>query len=424
MKTGQLHKTGSPDLEFGLQGQLTLSLLNIPAEFEGTRLVKGLALQPDGKIIVGAELFNGVPGLHVYALMRLHDNGALDDTFATKGITSGSFLDGQHCGGEKVMVLPDGKLQLLGWTLYKDGWAHLVIARFDQEGNVDGGFGDRGQLVIESTATSKLVKTSQSLSIDAEGKFWVTANYVDPQTSDHFSGSIFSINPDGDWNTDFNRTGRLDFKDTQSPFTTVNACLPQDGRLLIAGNTLQEGLDTAYVARLTSDGQLDDSFGDPQTQGMHTLRVNDKDCRFNDLDQRIGGSLACFGQCGTDLETESQGLLTLLTPDGKPDQSFNEGNPLLTQLAQQSGTRWRCGYVQANGCMVALSGDSELYLARVLPQGIPDKDFGNLGQVKLDNADLGQLPPFQLIKRSDNRILLSFNFEHLDGLGRIDSYLG
>ncbi|MCR8933020.1 MULTISPECIES: hypothetical protein [Pseudomonas] len=427
MNTVQRHQPGSPNLDFGVSGELTLRRLDLPEEFNGTRLVKGLALQPDGKIIIGAELFNGKSDRSVYALIRLHTDGSLDKTFAEQGIQSASFVKGQSCGSGKVRVLADGKLLLLGWTLREDdGWAHLVIARFNQNGNVDEGFGDHGRLIIENAERSKFVVTSETMQTTTQDNFFVTANYVDPHASDHFSGRIFSVRPDGSWNTDFNGTGRLDFRvDTTGPFTAVNACLEQGDKLLVAGNALWHGLDHAYVARISHDGQLDQRFGDPKTPGLHILRINQKDCKFNDLNKKSDGSLACFGQCGADAEPDSQGLLTLLTPNGTPHRIFNRGQPLLTHFDGASeGVRWRCGYIQQDGRIVALSGDLELYLARILPDGQADQEFGNLGHVKLNNADVGKLPPCQLVARSDNYIFLSFNFEHLSGLGRIDSYIG
>jgi uncharacterized delta-60 repeat protein len=420
----QLPQPGDADLSFANSGVFSLSNASLPPDLEGARLINGLALQPDGKIVVGAGLYHANDERYVYALIRLNTDGSLDTQFADEGVRFGNFLNGYSAGGGKISVLPDGKILMLGWTLSEStGWASLVVARFLPNGDIDEEFGEQGRRIIENGEKSKFVSTSETLQIDTDGKLFVTANYVNPDASDHYSASIFSFLPNGLLNGNFNGTGRLDFRaDNSGPYTVIGSCLLQGNKLLIAGDALLQGLSTAYVARLHPDGILDQTFGDVQTRGLYTIRVDNQDSRFNDLSHKADGSLACFGQIGTDSETGAQGLLVMLTPNGSPHQMFNEGKPLLTRLSDSDGTRWRCGYAQSDGSLVALSGDNEMYLARFLPEGVPDREFGNSGHVVL--PDLRKLPPCQLIKRPDNRVLLSFNFSHLDSLGLIHSYIG
>jgi len=429
MNTSHKQKTrrpGEADPDFGKHGSVSMYELDFPEKLQGTRLIHGLA-HSDGKVIIGADLYDAKIQLNVYALIRLNDDGRLDKKFAELGFHVGSFLDGHSCGAGKVTVLDDGKILLLGWTLSPDnGWGELVVARFHENGGIDESFGEKGRRIIPNAENSKFVVTSESIQVNSQGTLFITANYANPDASDHYSASIYSIKADGSWNNEFNGTGHLKFTvDAASPFTAVNSCLLQGDKLLIAGNALLQGLETAYVARLNPDGSPDRGFGDIRTPGLFTLRVNNLSNRFNDLSQGPDGSLACFGQSGADWETSAEGLLSMLTPNGTPHRLFNNGEPLLTQLdSSPTGIRWRCGYTQEDGKLVALSGDQNPYLARLLPDGKPDEGFGESGYVELKDSDVDKKPLFQLIKGSDNRILLSLNYAHLGGFGRIDAYLG
>lgn len=418
-----LPKPGDADLQFGNHGEVSLSNVPLPLEFQGRRLIKGLALQPDEKIVVAADLYLATKSLYGYALIRLNSDGSLDTQFADRGMRFGSFLDGYHSGGGKITVLPDGKMLMLGWTRSENNdWASLVVARFLPNGDIDDTYGRQGAHIIENGNESKFVLASETMQVDADGTQFVTANYVNPDAADHYSASIFSFDSKGLWNTNFNHTGRLDFRaDNSGPYTAIGTCLLQGEKLLIGGNALLQGLDTAYLARLLPNGTLDENFGHRQTPGLYTIRVNNQDCRFNDLNQKTDGSLTCFGQIGADSGSDAEGLLIVLTPKGEPNLMFNEGKPLPTRFNDSYGTRWRCGYAQSDGCLVALSGDSGMYLARFRPNGEPDSAFGNSGHVEL--PDLAKLPPCQLIQRSGNRILLSLNFAHLDEFGLIRSYI-
>lgn len=376
--------------------------------------------------MIGADLYDSEHLLYVYALIRLNSNGSLDEKFAKKGLHFGSFLDGHSCGAGKVTVLPEGQILLLGWTLSpNNGWAELVVARFDKNGVIDRNFGENGRRIIKNSEKRKFVITSESVQVNSLGTMFITANYADPENLDHYSGNIYSLKADGSFNEEFNGTGHLEFRvDDKSPFTEINSCLLQGDKLLIAGNALMEGLDAAYVARLNPDGSQDREFGNDQTYGLYILRDDKLSNRFNDLRQGSGSSLACFGQSGNS-HTSAKGLLSMLTPNGTPHRLFNDGKPLLTPLeSSPTGIRWRCGYTQEDGKIVALSGDQNPYLARLLPDGKPDEGFGKSGYVELKEADVDKTPPFQLIKGHDDRILLSFNFLHMSGFGRIDAYLG
>ena len=91
--------------------------------------IYAMALQADGKIIIGGDFtsFAGVPHLH---LARLNPDGSIDATF-----TSGS-----DDSVRAIVVQPDGKIVIGGLFASVNGTALNHVARFNVDGSIDAGF--------------------------------------------------------------------------------------------------------------------------------------------------------------------------------------------------------------------------------------------------------------------------------------------
>jgi uncharacterized delta-60 repeat protein len=121
---------GSPDPSFGTGGVASLP-------FAEPVWSNAVALQPDGKIVVGGFIED--PDKK-FLVMRLDADGAFDPTFGTGGIVVDS-PDGP-IGSQLVLgvdVLPDGKILAGG---YGNGAA--IVMRYLPDGSADGAFGMAG----------------------------------------------------------------------------------------------------------------------------------------------------------------------------------------------------------------------------------------------------------------------------------------
>ena len=95
-------------------------------------LVTDLALQPDGRIVIGGEftMFNGVPRGGV---ARLHADGSLDTSFYPgSGIATGDV--------EKLALQPDGRILVRGNFASFNGVTLSGLARLNANGSLDYGF--------------------------------------------------------------------------------------------------------------------------------------------------------------------------------------------------------------------------------------------------------------------------------------------
>ncbi len=94
-------------------------------------LVVSLALQADGKVVIGGP-FTSVSGTAQNQIARLHADGTLDTSFDPgRGVASGL---------EAVAVQPDGKVLLCGSFSSVNGVICQQIARLNAGGGVDLGF--------------------------------------------------------------------------------------------------------------------------------------------------------------------------------------------------------------------------------------------------------------------------------------------
>src|SRR5690606_27917672 len=115
-------------------GILTTSIWN-------NNYTRCIAVQPDNKILVAGNMSNSSPYMQSYFVMRLNEDGTIDETFGTDG-----FLYEENTNGEwvlKMLVQPDGKILLTGKS---------YIARLLPDGTLDNTFGDNGVSQFENVS--------------------------------------------------------------------------------------------------------------------------------------------------------------------------------------------------------------------------------------------------------------------------------
>ena len=110
----RFNTNGSVDTTFGTNGVITNNF-SLMDDFTnpGTLQLKNIILQPDGKLIVGLDTFDG--SHYHFLLTRFNSNGSPDTTFGTNGeITTafGNFDDHLHA----IVLQPDSKIIAAGST--------------------------------------------------------------------------------------------------------------------------------------------------------------------------------------------------------------------------------------------------------------------------------------------------------------------
>ena len=136
--------SGQPDASFGVQG-----LALIPFPNFGT--VKGVAIAPDGKIVVVGTATNPAGG-NEFALLRLNADGSLDTGFGENGLVTTSFSPGDDIPSTLFIEVDDSILVAGTVDTASDATQPFAFAHYGPDGSVDIGFGNGGALVIPTVS--------------------------------------------------------------------------------------------------------------------------------------------------------------------------------------------------------------------------------------------------------------------------------
>ena len=126
----RLNADGNLDRSFNLMGGFTVS-----GHPGNSTYVKSIALQPDGKILVGG-LFDTFNGTRVGHMVRLTSSGSLDTTFNV----GNGFYGGSYDAPKQIIILPDNKLLVSGRFDSVDGHQSTNLVRLLSDGAFDTAF--------------------------------------------------------------------------------------------------------------------------------------------------------------------------------------------------------------------------------------------------------------------------------------------
>jgi uncharacterized delta-60 repeat protein len=129
---------GRPDDTFGTDGVVLTS-----AGFEGTAYDVGL--QPDGKLLAVGNSEPGGGSVVGVATARFDRDGSLDETFGGGDGRVEAFPgDAEFSRGYDVLVQPDGKVVVGGYSFGEGDYSHFLLLRYHRNGTPDGSFGRDG----------------------------------------------------------------------------------------------------------------------------------------------------------------------------------------------------------------------------------------------------------------------------------------
>ncbi|MFP5318688.1 MAG: hypothetical protein ACLGI2_10395 [Acidimicrobiia bacterium] len=221
------------------------------------------------------------------AVTRYGADGALDTSFGTAGVASVNVARGGKAAelARGVVVQPSGKVVISGVaehdpTATGDGArdTDVVLARFDESGRLDAGFGTGGAVRLDlSTGVAEgsayRSDTSWGLTALPDGKLLVVAGQVAPGRTD-LDFAVVRLTADGTKDTTFGEGGvALVGVAPGVSETPRSAVLLPDGRAVVAGYAAIDGLVKTILFALTPSGALDPSFGTGGT-AVHALLGN------------------------------------------------------------------------------------------------------------------------------------------------------
>jgi uncharacterized delta-60 repeat protein len=326
-------------------------------------------------LLAGAALAAGL-GATVVTTNSWAAAGVLDPTFGSAGTVNTA---GQ--GDARAVVLqPDGKLVAAGSSRVGSSW-QFGLARYDARGALDPGFGSSGL----ATTTIGTRSWASALVLQPDGKL-VAAGLGD-MDANGANGvlALARFNGDGTLDATFGTKGTV----TSAISTTAvqDALLLQpDGKLVVVGETRQNGVDVFALARYNGNGTVDPTFG---SGGTVTTLVNVDSFALAAALQPDGKVVAVGSAQGP-----GGGFgVARYNADGTLDRSFGSGGTVTTPIGSNTVATANAVTVAPDG-KLAVAGSayrpdpatgpstaSVFAVARYNPDGTLDPTFGSAGTV-------------------------------------------
>jgi uncharacterized delta-60 repeat protein len=362
---------------------LTGSLRAAPGELDTSfnpgsgvdNTVYAIAVQPDGKIVVGG-FFSTVKGLPRNRIARLHADGSGDSSFDPG--------TGANNSVGTVVLQSDGKVLIGGTFFTLNGVSRNGIARLNVDGSLDTGFDPGAGLYGANKWVSSIVLQSGGKMLIGGGNFYWTLNGIS-------CTNLARFNADGTFDSGFN-------PGTGANGSVSSVAVQPDGKVLIGGNfTAINGISRTNIARLNADGSLDTLFN-PGTGANGTV--------FSVAVQSDGKVL--MGGDFTTVNAISRNRIARLNADGSVDTGFDSGTGASNRVrfvALQAD-----GKVLIGGAFTTVSGTSRWRIARLAANGSLDTSF---------NPGSGASSDVECIAfQADGKVLIGGSFTSFNNVTR------
>ncbi|WP_434703898.1 calcium-binding protein [Pseudomonas sp. Z1-12] len=334
-------------------------------------------------------------------------------------------LTGQFDNNQSIIIQPDGKILVGGYTEYL-AWGypgapgeesygyeqnHSVV-RLNADGSLDTSFHEGGIDIVPAAIAP--ASRYELTAVQTDGKVLVAvALNTDVQ--------VERFNSDGTRDASFGQNGAITV-DISHDFKDIDLTANADGTFQVSAR----GFDQATVTRIGNDGTFVDGFGE---NGVLTVKIPE-DAYYNggiSAAVQADGSVvvgAAYNAAGVGDPTYT---LQRFNPDGQLDTRFGDDGVLSLNAATGFGED-SVVTVQADGKIIVMGhgeGDTLATLARLNADGSFDASFGSKGRVTFE-ADT----PVALTVQDDGKILAAgtsngdFSVIRLNADGSVDTGFG
>jgi uncharacterized delta-60 repeat protein len=398
---------GALDRSFGNAGLVVIR------SAQRSFVADALAVQPDGKIVMGGMSSDVSSGNIQLAVARYNGDGTADDNFSSGGMAT-TPLGFAGAEANAVALQPDGMILVVG-TAYSHGSANdtLFVARFTSSGVLDSSFGTAG---VTTTQVGTGASGAAALALQPDGRIIVAGTaFSNGATDDDFA--IVRYKSSGRLDADFGSGGVVttDFSSSDpgggaSLDRAGAVALQTDGQIVVAGFTRGDRQSFA-VARYNPDGSLDPRFG-----SGGKMQIAAAEPQVYSVVVQHSGDIVLAGSAASSTRGTASFALVRLRSDGRADESFGSGG-LVTTTFEGSRSGARSVVVQSDGKLItagakfgapSAQGDalpeSGFALARYNSDGSIDSSFGDRGRALTSMGDAGATP-LSLAVQSDGKIL-------------------
>jgi uncharacterized delta-60 repeat protein len=246
---------GSLDNTFGKNGVVN-------SDLGGWEWARGMVLQPDGKIVITGRVTPSPIGNFMVA--RYTENGNLDSSFGTNGRTITDMGADEQSGC--IALQKDGKIIVGGEQAPNDNTGRnelFALARYTTNGVLDESFGNNGIVLQDFTDYYDVIN---SIALQGDGKIIAAGQVNGSYDYIHEYMAAARFNTDGSLDESFGNNGLVEAKYKPNyPTNGASVLVQPDDKIILGGNDSYDGGDTLiqdfFTERLLPDGSVDNSYG-------------------------------------------------------------------------------------------------------------------------------------------------------------------
>lgn len=323
-----------------------------------------LALQNDGKILLGGNAFQASDFSVLSLVARLLPDGKIDSIFGLNGAVFLPFGK-KYATVFDLLMQADGKILAAAEVSDDQGKRWIGVARLLADGALDSNFDGDGWLLLDAA-----VNLDVQLAMQPDGKILVGSLCV----NNNLDG-LARLMPDGTLDPTFGTGGFAVFSQPIA-FYIHKIMLRPNGKILLAGNEFSNSEDDFSAVQLLPNGTLDAGFG---VGGLaaHSL-VMEPNYGWCAALQQDGKLLIGGGQWLPNSGVSDRLAVIRLLENGSLDPNFGTAGKFLHNGASLS-----------DGFALALQSDGKILLGGYLPEISPESGFFRLKKDGTLDASFG-----------------------------------
>lgn len=198
-----------------------------------------IVIQKDGKFIRST----------LNSLVRFR-NFSVDNNFSVRGSLTFPILNNTPFSSKAVALQKDEKIIVLG-TADKS-----CVLRYDTNGKLDSSFGTNGIAYINYKSSTDM---PNSICVQADDKILIGGSFQDTSAMAVNTFSIARLSKDGGPDNSFNK-GEVLHPVSEGTDIGNAIAVQSDGKIIMAGNAINDGLSFFRIVRLNGDGTIDKTF--------------------------------------------------------------------------------------------------------------------------------------------------------------------
>jgi uncharacterized delta-60 repeat protein len=306
----KLKENGTPDSTFGVNGWASTPVLAFKDE------ATAMVVQPDGKILIAgtAEVANNSE-VFDFAVARFNANGTIDGGFGTGGVVSTNINANDIPEG--IALQKDGKI-LVGGTSNKGGDANYTVVRYTSGGVLDGTYGVGGIATYDlaTFGSAGSYDLGHGMAIQSDDKVILTG-FSAPGGGGNGNVVTIRLTTLGQLDASFSGDGIANFNygvsNTDEGSRAV--ALQSDGKIVVGGDTSGEhAWFDLLLLRYKTDGTLDSTFN---ADGVALSNLTNSEDEFGYALKLFGNRIYMGGSTGAQGGAKNF-VLAVYQNDGSP----------------------------------------------------------------------------------------------------------